>query len=443
MIDIKETDSNLKTESNKNKSSDRNSINNKKNLKKKLSHLSKKRKINKNLVLILTIIFMKLVVLFLCLFLFVFNDRNGKKKYSIQFNNTNSTNNTLNNTKKTNNTNITDNTSINIITNNTVNNTNITDDNTNISNTTNITNNTNNSNINNTDNINTNIITYSISDYISENISDILICESGFFLTDNNICKKCSIDNCEKCSENNNTIFCLACMSDFIPIYENGIIKFCQYHCEIGKDEKCFSCDSENIICTSCNIGYKFLKGKCVLNNSFIAVYQTSENSKIELINNSYKNDILEMIIDGINVPSNYEYRFPYEGNHSVYLLLRRNISSLNNLFYSNKNIISITFSKYFDTKKIAEMANMFYNCVNLYFIDMTYFNTENVKDMSNMFYYCKRLNSINISNFNTQNVINMTNMFSNCRSLRSINLSNFDTKNVKDFSGFLILVLV
>ena len=73
-------------------------------------------------------------------------------------------------------------------------------------------------------------------------------------------------------------------MSGFIPIYGNEIITSCQYHCEIGKEEKCLSCDSDNITCTSCNLGYKLLNGKCILNYSFKAVYQTnSENEKISL----------------------------------------------------------------------------------------------------------------------------------------------------------------
>ena len=114
------------------------------------------------------------------------------------------------------------------------------------------------------------------------------------------------------------------------------------------------------------------------------------------------------MIIDGRNVNPNNEYSFPNKGNHSAYFLLENNLTSLNKLFYSNNNIISITFSQIFDTKNIIDMSYLFYNCTSLYFIDITYLNTENVKDMIRMFCLCQNLAFINISNFNTQNVTNM-----------------------------------
>ena len=202
----------------------------------------------------------------------------------------------------------------------------------------------------NDNNINSisNYFTNDTSNNFTNESNDILNCESGYFLTDNNkSCKKCSIDNCEKCYERNKTNFCIFCKSDFIPIYENGIIKFCLYHCETGKDEKCLSCDIDNIKCISCNIGYKLLNGKCISNYSFKTVYQTkNENENIKLIYSEYLYYILEMIIAGINVIPKFEHKFPNEGNHTVYFLLNNNISSLKYMFYSTVNIISIFILK-------------------------------------------------------------------------------------------------
>ena len=275
-----------------------------------------------------------------------------------------------------------------------------------------------------------------ISDYNAEYISDILTCESGFFIDNNNICTKCPIDNCGKRYEKNNTNFCIFCMAGYVPIYENGIIQFCRYHCETGKDEKCLSCDSDNITCIGCNIGYKLMKGKCIKNNSFTAVYETTSNNEIiPLIYHNYTNDILEMIIDGKAVTPNYEYNFQNQGNHSVYFLLRANITSFYKMFFYIDRMNSISFSKYFDTKNITDMSGMFYRCESLTFIDITNFNTENIQNMSFMF-LCPNLISINISNFNTRNVVDMEGMFMTCQSLTSLDVSNFDTKNVKDFIG-------
>ena len=109
-------------------------------------------------------------------------------------------------------------------------------------------------------------------------------------------------------------------MPNYIPIYENDIIKSCQYHCEIGTDEKCSSCASDNITCIGCNLGYTLENGKCILYYSFKAVYQTiSENEQIQLINIDYVDYIITMIVDNIYVAPNYVYTFENEGNHSVY----------------------------------------------------------------------------------------------------------------------------
>ena len=150
--------------------------------------------------------------------------------------------------------------------------------------------------INDINNNITNIITNDLSNNFTNIISDSLKCESGYFLTNNNkSCKKCPIDNCEKCYERNNVNLCIFCMRDFIPIYENGIINLCQNGCDIGKEEKCLSCDSDNIKCLSCNIGYKLVNGKCILNYSFKAVYQIkNENERIRLIYHEYLDYILK-----------------------------------------------------------------------------------------------------------------------------------------------------
>ena len=69
-------------------------------------------------------------------------------------------------------------------------------------------------------------------------------------------------------------------------------------HCEIGDEDKCLTCKEDE--CGSCNIGYKLVNGKCILNYSFKAIYFTSENNtNIQLFHKSYSNEILEMNIDG------------------------------------------------------------------------------------------------------------------------------------------------
>ena len=81
-------------------------------------------------------------------------------------------------------------------------------------------------------------------------------CISGYFLPDlekgNPDCKKCSIENCEKCAGNNTLDFCIKCQSGFKPIYHNGIIKSCKN----DQNEKCFEFNSDINQCKTCNVGY-------------------------------------------------------------------------------------------------------------------------------------------------------------------------------------------
>ena len=185
------------------------------------------------------------------------------------------------------------------------------------------------------------------------------------------------------------------------------IISLCIYFsekksCEIGKEEKCLTCNEDK--CGSCNLGYKLDNGKCKLNYSFKAIYYTStNNTNISLIYNDYLGRIIEMNLDGKNIKPTTNYIFPFSGNHTLYLLLNiTNHHSLNSLFLGIENLKSIYFSKLFNTINITNMSNMFLLCTSLIDIDLSNLNTINVEDMSFMFYNCKSLSSINVLDFNT-----------------------------------------
>ena len=115
--------------------------------------------------------------------------------------------------------------------------------------------------------------------------------------------------------------------------------------CDMGEEEKCLTCNGIN--CASCNIGYKLIEGKCILNYSFKATYDSKKNnSYISLINENYLQNIVEMNIDGRNVESNNSYIFPSSGKHTVYMLLDIiNDTSLEKLFYFVQDMVSISFS--------------------------------------------------------------------------------------------------
>ena len=46
------------------------------------------------------------------------------------------------------------------------------------------------------------------------------------------------------------------------------------------------------------------------------------------------------------------------------------------------KNMISISFTKLFNTEKKEDLINMFKNCLSLKSIDISGFKTEDIKDL-------------------------------------------------------------
>ena len=261
-----------------------------------------------------------------------------------------------------------------------------------------------------------------------------LNCSSGYFISydvnGNKLCQKCYIEHCSNCTDDG---ICKSCEPSFLSLIENEIITSCEYPCDDDPEKKCLSCENENK-CNICDIGYKLIDGKCLINYSIKAVYYSNEgNNNIQLINNTYEQYILEMIVDGNKTTPTYNYTFQDKGNHTVCFLLNNNIISLEKMFNEIYNITSIIFTKIFNTENIKDMNDLFSNCESLTYIDISNFNTKNVQNIDSMFYYCTNLISINLSNFNTHNVVYMGYLFSYCEKLTNIDISNFDTQNVID----------
>ena len=304
-------------------------------------------------------------------------------------------------------------------------------------------------------------------------------CNLGFYLPRDDLfnCKKCSVKNCKKCYGTINFDICISCDYSFLPIYENENIKECIYLNENEEEESIIINEEENSTTNEeensfiyeeenasnifgeekndINISYIFnedkeeenkinnkeiideesayinIENKCKFNYSFKAEYFTNYNHQtITLINNNYKDFIIEMIIDDEKIESPIcEYNFPFPGKHIIYFLFDiKNITNLSYLFYLVQYMTLIYFTCLFDTKNIENMAYMFYYCINLESIDLSNFNTQNVKYMGGMFSCCFNLLSIDLSNFDTRNLEEAYYMFSNCYELESINISHFNT---------------
>ena len=258
-------------------------------------------------------------------------------------------------------------------------------------------------------------------------------CNEGYKLVNGKCIEE---EKCEKGERNK----CLSCKgkecgscNDEYKLVDGKCIE--EDNCIIGGEDKCLTCKGKR--CGSCNEGYILRDGSCILNFSFKAIYETkSENETVTLIDDSYKNNIINIEIDKEKISEiNNIYTFNTTGEHIVYILLDiRDISSLH-LFNGTDNLKSISFLKQFNTRHIISLEALFYNCSSLESVDMSNLNFEKVIDMEKMFYFSKSLKTINFPNSSTPNLKYMSYMFCGCRSLTSIDLTYFNTENVEYMS--------
>lgn len=111
------------------------------------------------------------------------------------------------------------------------------------------------------------------------------------------------------------------------------------------------------------------------------------------------------------------------------------NVINMSSMFYGMTKLFSLDISK-FNTSKVTAMNNMFYGCQELTSLDLSHFDTSSTTRMDSMFSNMKKLTSLNISNFKTDRVTKMNSMFTECNSLTFLDLSHFNTSNVTDMNN-------
>ena len=292
-------------------------------------------------------------------------------------------------------------------------------------------------------------------------------CNEGYYLpmnsTDKTKCSKCMMIGCEKCDD----IQCIYCRQNYFTIInDTWNIVSCNLTCELGKDDKCLTCDTSKrfpmdpIIpkkCRSCNNGYKLLpNGHCQkIENSFIAIYKVIKNlTRIICINKSgIKISDFDMYINGKKVVDfiiekektlNLEYVsyiFPSFGEYSVKIIFHKTLIYMKYLFAECYDLKKIYFNSSFDTSHVLSMRSMFYNCINLTEIDVSSFDTSLVGDMNRMFSGCNSLYSIHLSNFYITNAYDIQCMFDSPK-LSYIDISSFsDINSIIEKSSFICTV--
>ena len=110
-----------------------------------------------------------------------------------------------------------------------------------------------------------------------------------------------------------------------------------------------------------------------------------------------------------------------------------RNVTHMHHMFYRAVVLTDLNITGW-DVGNVQLMNHMFYECSKLTSINTTNWNTRNVKDMSYMFTFCEKLTSLDVSNWNTGNVTNMDQMFAKCKSITTLAVDNWDTSKVTKF---------
>lgn len=149
-----------------------------------------------------------------------------------------------------------------------------------------------------------------------------------------------------------------------------------------------------------------------VLNNQFF--YSSGTDVRI-FVNGTEQTDILEK---GSSLPVNYTYYW----------------TSMYDMFNDQQELSQVDF-RFWDTSKVTDMKNTFYNCVALASVDVSTLETSNVTTMYQMFGRCFSLNELHLESFNTSNVKDMYSMFGGCTHLQKLYLSEkWDMTNVENY---------
>lgn len=110
------------------------------------------------------------------------------------------------------------------------------------------------------------------------------------------------------------------------------------------------------------------------------------------------------------------------------------NVKNMKGMFSSAcvPNLRSLNF----DTNKVEDMTQMFYNTNNgINVLDLSSFDTRSLKTARSMF-EASNFTKINVSGWRNDALTDMFEMFASMYELTEINISNFRTNNVTDMSG-------
>ena len=294
-------------------------------------------------------------------------------------------------------------------------------------------------------------------------------------------CQK--FENCEKCVGSKETLKCSQCKIGYILNEGNFCIKS---RCNIGKKEKCISCNNDKgkeKECLNCNEGYYLSvndidKTKCkkcqiegckscnnnegicqsckdfyepVLNNGKIVecklICDLGEENKCKTCDLENKNKCnscnegYKLMKNGTCIKIVNAFIADYyvsSSNNPIYIMnLKRNNIDLSNIemYVDNKRVFPYIIYKY-PYKIYHEDVYVSYKFEKLGINNVKIIINQTLTKLQNLFSGCTNLVKVIFrESFDTSHVQNMESMFSSCESLTDVDLSSFNTSSVDDYT--------
>ena len=177
-------------------------------------------------------------------------------------------------------------------------------------------------------------------------------------------------------------------------------------------------------------------------NDEITLIYKVKDKKEVNLFNKgfvrNYKN-YCKLIIEGKEKDLKDVYifgKFFATNKDTLEVKLKgiTNITNMNSMLCSCKDLISLPDLNKWNTTTVTQMNNLFNNCSLLESLpDISKWNTSNVTNMSCMFSDCFKLKNLpEISEWDTSNVIDMSHMFQYCYALSSLpNISKWNISNL------------
>lgn len=115
-----------------------------------------------------------------------------------------------------------------------------------------------------------------------------------------------------------------------------------------------------------------------------------------------------------------------------VEIKINSSLTNLSNMFNGIENLIYINLSN-INSFFIKDLSHTFENCINLEVINLTSFNSYNIKSMNSLFKGCSDLKKIiGLETIDTSSLDDIEEMFVNCINLTFVNLTSFNLDKIQ-----------